>query len=586
MMDADSFTRYVASFVEELVSSGVEKVVISPGSRSTPLAILMAEHPSLTCYINIDERSAGFFALGIAKSQNKPVALLCTSGTAAANYYPAIVEAHYARVPLVVLTADRPHELRDVGAPQAIDQLHMYRNYAKWFVDLALPEENQSMFRYAKTIAARAVGTATANPAGVVHLNFPFREPLVPNTSLPDLWTKLDNRGTYLHMAKSNSLISNEELDSISHLLNRHSNGVIICGEHENDNIASEILALANHLKFPILADPLSQLRAGKFNPHFVVESYDSLLRDSEIQKVLKPTVVIRFGAMPVSKPIMQMLKNNPDIIQIVVDNSGVYRDPTLNASYFITCDEVIFCKELINKIEQKPINAYYQAWHEANHIFWKRIDEELQQTTEMFEGKVVKELQTYLPSESNLVVGNSMPIRDVDTFFGHTDKDIKLFANRGASGIDGVVSTALGISVEQTNPTYLLIGDLSFYHDLNGLLAAKMNQLNIVILLINNDGGGIFSFLPQSKEEKHFETLYGTPIGLDFSKVVNMYHGHYIKTESWEDFRVSLLESQTKKGLQVIEIPTDRSTRVKVHRDLLEIVSREIRSVLKNYEG
>jgi 2-succinyl-5-enolpyruvyl-6-hydroxy-3-cyclohexene-1-carboxylate synthase len=580
MNETDSFTQYVANFVDELVCSGVEKVVISPGSRSTPLAILMAEHPKLTCYINIDERSAGFFALGIAKSQNKPVALLCTSGTAAANYYPAIVEAHYSRVPLLVLTADRPHELRDVGAPQAIDQIHMYGKYAKWFVDLALPEERQGMLRYVRTVAGRAVGTAATSPAGVVHLNFPLREPLVPNINMPNLWRQQDNRSTYLHIPSASSVLSDDEMDNIAQLVKASSNGLIICGENNDLEFGENVLRLSEHLKYPVLADPLSQLRSGVLKQG-IIDSYDLILKDAELVKELEPKVIIRFGPMPVSKPLMLMLKNNPEITQIVVDQAGVYRDPTLNASHMITCDENVFCQSLINNVEKVQTSNFYESWIGCNEIYWEMVDHSLGKITDMFEGKIVRELQELLPNRCTLVVGNSMPIRDVDTFFGHTNKDISIIANRGASGIDGVVSTALGTSVVTTKPTYLLIGDLSFYHDLNGLLAAKMHNLDLTIILINNDGGGIFSFLPQSNEEKHFETLYGTPIGIDFSKVVDMYNGSYKKVESWEDLHTYFGTIGESKGLKVIEIPTDRKTRVKVHRELLDHVSQEIRKVL-----
>ncbi|MGM7720723.1 2-succinyl-5-enolpyruvyl-6-hydroxy-3-cyclohexene-1-carboxylic-acid synthase [uncultured Metabacillus sp.] len=577
----DTFTRYVASFVDEMVSSGVEIAVISPGSRSTPLAILMAEHPKLTCYINIDERSAGFFALGIAKSQKKPVALLCTSGTAAANYYPAIVEAHYARVPLLVLTADRPHELRDVGAPQAIDQLHMYGNYPKWFVDLALPEEKPGMFRYARTVAARAVGIAVTSPAGVVHLNFPFREPLVPNISLPDLWSQLDNRETYLHIPHTSSYLGEKEIGTIASIIQGSTDGLIICGEHHDDAIIKEIERLSDHLKFPVLADPLSHLRGRCKKAQGIISSYDSLLKDPVLGGKLKPKVVIRFGAMPVSKPLMLMLKNNPEIIQIVVDQAGIYRDPTLNASYLAACNETFFCETILNMVNEKPESRFYQAWIKSDKVYWDMIDHSMEQTQEIFEGKIVWELQKLLSEGSTLFVGNSMPIRDVDTFFKQDQKDITILANRGASGIDGIVSTALGVSAGINRQTYLLIGDLSFYHDLNGLLAATRNQLDLTIFLINNDGGGIFSFLPQSNEEKHFETLYGTATGLDFSHAVKMYNGIYQKIENWDELHTAFHAIQKNNGLKVIEIPTDRKTRVKFHRDLLDHVSQEIRKVL-----
>lgn len=582
MKTGDTLTRYVANFVDELARLGVAEVVISPGSRSTPLAILMAEHPDLTCYINIDERSAGFFALGMAKCNKRPVVLVCTSGTAAANYYPAIVEARYSRVPLIVITSDRPHELRDVGAPQAIDQIQMYGHYPKWFVDVALPEEQVGMFRYVRTIAGRAVSIASAHPKGVVHLNFPFREPLLPKLTLNDLWSTTEERTTYLHTTLGEVILKKEQMEMLVQLVNRFSKGMIVCGEQNDPDFITEVNKLSEKLKFPILADPLSQLRAGKHKKQGIIDGYDSILKDPELVNELKPEVIIRFGPMPVSKPLMLLLKNNPDIVQIIVDSSEEYRDPTLNASHLITCMPHYFCKELVNLIQAKEFSDYYNKWLLSNQVFSERIDHELHKINELFEGKVVSELQQLLPDGSRLFVGNSMPIRDVDTFFRNHDKEIEIIANRGANGIDGIVSTALGVSVDHKKPTFLLIGDLSFFHDLNGLLVAKMNQLNLTVILVNNDGGGIFSFLPQSKEEKHFETLYGTPTGLNFSKVVEMYEGKYVKIESWNEFRDYLTNEWNNSGLQVIELATDRMTRVKIHRELLDHVSQEIRKVLK----
>ncbi|MCV9888987.1 2-succinyl-5-enolpyruvyl-6-hydroxy-3-cyclohexene-1-carboxylic-acid synthase [Metabacillus halosaccharovorans] len=582
MKTSDSLTRFVASFVDELTRLGVNKAVISPGSRSTPLAMLMAEHPKLSCYMNIDERSAGFFALGLAKEKKKPVVLVCTSGTAAANYYPAIVEARYARVPLIVLTADRPHELRDVGAPQAIDQLQMYGNYPKWFVDVALPEEEVGMYRYVRTIAGRAFAISASYPAGVVHLNFPFREPLIPNLGLPNLWEAEDDRPSYLHTIQGLPQLAKSQIKDIADIMKGISKGLIICGEQNDSEFITTVKELSGKLKYPILADPLSQLRTGKSDKRGIIEGYDSILKDPEMINILKPELIIRFGPMPVSKPLMLMLKNNPDITQIIVDPSEEYRDPTLNASHMIVCNHTKFCEDLSGILEERVSNQFYDDWILSNTIFQDMIEHKLGHINDLFEGKIVRELQHVLPDGSCLVVGSSMPIRDVDTFFRNTDKEIRVLANRGANGIDGVVSTALGISAVSTEPAFLLIGDLSFFHDFNGLLAAKMNNLDLTIILVNNDGGGIFSFLPQSKEEKHFETLYGTPIGIDFSKVVDMYQGEYEKINSWDELHTYFQDKWSNRGLKVIEIETNRTTRVNIHRELLDHVSQEIRKVLK----
>ncbi|WP_273125186.1 2-succinyl-5-enolpyruvyl-6-hydroxy-3-cyclohexene-1-carboxylic-acid synthase [Bacillus weihaiensis] len=579
-MNGDSFTRFVANFVDELARKGVEHVVISPGSRSTPLAILMCEHPMLKTYVNIDERSAGFFAIGLAKSIKKPVALLCTSGTAAANYYPAVVEAYYSRVPLLVLTADRPHELRDIGAPQVIDQIQLYGKYPKWFVDVAIPEENEGILRYVRTIAGRAVGIAMTKPAGVVHLNFPFREPLVPNLKIENLWGTYENRQEYLSTTIGTQTVNSLQLQAIIEVIKGTQNGLIVCGDQQDSTYKQQVIQLSASLKYPILADPLSQLRTGH-KENGIIDCYDTLLKDPEIAEKLKPDVIIRFGAMPVSKPLTTLLRNNPQITQIVIDPSGSYRDTTLNASHIVLCEEATFCETLVKSIEEKAMTPFYQIWLKCHELHRTLLKQALLPITDLFEGKIVNEIQRVLPSESRLMIGNSMPIRDIDTYFRNTPKKIDLYCNRGANGIDGTNSTALGLSVDRSKPTFLLVGDLSFYHDLNGLLAAKVNQLDLTIILINNDGGGIFSFLPQSNEERHFETLFGTPIGLDFSKAVDMYGGEFHSMTSWDQFHQYFSEEWENHGLKVIEIKTDRKSRVKVHRDLLYHVSQEIKKAV-----
>lgn len=582
MSQSDPLTKYIANFVDELARSGVEDVVISPGSRSTPLAILIAEHKKLTVHLSIDERSAGFFALGIAKVQKKPVALLCTSGTAAANYYPAIVEAHYARVPLLVITADRPYELRDVGAPQAIDQINMYGKYAKWFVDVAVPEETPNMLMYIRHIASRAVSTTIAKPFGVVHLNFPLREPLLPNLELQDLWSQGNGREQYTTSFPSYQSLHNDEAIKLSQLLECFSKGLIVCGDMDSEQSAHHIIELSDHLGFPILADPLSQLRAGEHNKKMIIDRYDTLLKDPTIMNHLKPEVIIRFGAMPVSKPFMLMLKNNPDIVQIIVDDAGGYREPTLNGAYIVSSDETLLCKQLIEMTEKKVESTFSKDWILANELCSNRLNKETAQISDLFEGKIYTALQEVICNKCTLVIGNSMPIRDIDTYFGNTDKEIHVYGNRGANGIDGVVSTALGISLKADEPTVLIIGDLSFFHDLNGLLMAKLHDINLTVLLINNDGGGIFSFLPQSKEEKHFETLFGTPIGLNYEKAAELYDGSYKKIGNWDQFDRFFKTIEERKGLHIVEVPTNRHTRVEVHRELLQLVSQEIKKELR----
>ncbi|HZG61711.1 MAG TPA: 2-succinyl-5-enolpyruvyl-6-hydroxy-3-cyclohexene-1-carboxylic-acid synthase [Anoxybacillus sp.] len=580
-MSHDHLTLYVSAFVDELTKVGITDVIVSPGSRSTPFAIVMAEHPDIKVHMNIDERSAAFFALGMAKAKRKPVALLCTSGTAVANYLPAVVEAYYARVPLIVLTADRPHELRDVGAPQAIDQLNIYGKHAKWFVEMALPEGSREMLRYARTMAARAAAMAMTAPAGPVHLNFPLREPLAPNVN-EQTWAQIERKEpSYIQVSIGKRTLEREQFQFIYERLAGVEKGLIICGEIDKPHFAEAVVKLAETLNYPILADPLSHLRSGTHSKEYIVESYDAILKTETAMHTLMPEVIIRFGAMPVSKPLTLMLKNNTAIEQIVVDGDGGWREPTLNASYMIHCDETDFCNRLVELAQPKKKQSdWAKLWQDANKMA-KTALLEAGKDEEMFEGRVFIELSYLLPEKSILFVGNSMPIRDADTFFMATDKNIRVMANRGANGIDGVVSSALGASVTG-DPLVLVIGDLSFYHDLNGLLAAKMHQLNATIIVINNNGGGIFSFLPQAKQEKHFESLFGTPTNLQFEHVVRMYDGNYTKADTWDEFRKSVTSSFSTAGLHVIEVCTSRQENVKKHRHLWENVSLEISKLLQ----
>ncbi|WLR55960.1 2-succinyl-5-enolpyruvyl-6-hydroxy-3-cyclohexene-1-carboxylic-acid synthase [Mesobacillus subterraneus] len=579
MSHQEGLTAYIAAFVAELSKTGVEDVVISPGSRSTPMALVMAEHPDLRIHIQVDERSASFFALGIAKATSKPVALLCTSGTAAANYYPAVIEATISRVPLIVLTADRPHELRDIGAPQAIDQIHLYGKNVKWFVEMAPPEKTEDMIRYARTVCGRAAATASSNPQGPVHLNFPFREPLIPSTD-ENMFELPERVGGYVEIETGHFSLSDQTFAAIREDIASYSKGIIVCGQLDNSEFTNEVIALADKLQFPIIADPLSQLRSGNHDHQHIIDAYDAFLRNEDAKESLKPEVIIRFGAMPISKALTIFIKENRTARQFVVDSGAGWREPTMSASEMLYCDEALFCKKIGEAPARPGQSDYLHNWLTVNELAKQHLSS-ISKVEELSEGKLFQQLTEMLPEGSTLFVGNSMPIRDLDSFFLLNKKNIKVMANRGANGIDGIVSTALGIaSVSQ--PCYLVLGDLTFYHDLNGLLASKLYNIDINILLINNNGGGIFSFLPQAKEPKHFEKLFGTPLDLDFSHVVEMYNGKYDLIKDWDHFSETFDQNRRVGGLKVMEIRTTRDSNMMEHRDLWKSVSREITTLLK----
>jgi 2-succinyl-5-enolpyruvyl-6-hydroxy-3-cyclohexene-1-carboxylate synthase len=574
-----SLTAYLAAFVAELVQTGIKDIVVSPGSRSTPMAMVMAEHPEIKLHIHVDERSAAFFALGIAKATNNPVAILCTSGTAAANYFPAIVEARYSRVPLLVLTADRPHELREVGAPQAIDQIHLYGQHVKWFADMALPENSNEVIRYARTICARAAAIAAQAPAGPVHLNFPFREPLIPKLD-EDIFQLEERPKGYVNVRNGDLTIPDEAFKEIALKLEGYKNGIIVCGNIADDMFAQTVTDLSATLKFPILADPLSQLRSGNHQQENIVEAYDTFLRNEDAKTYLKPDVILRFGAMPVSKALTIFLKENHQAEQLVIDGAGGWRDPASLSTEMIFCNETIFCEKLLAVAEPRMSVGFLEKWQKVNNLT-KANMALIKDSQNLSEGRMFYQLAEMLPEGATLFVGNSMPIRDLDSFFLNNHKSIKIMANRGANGIDGTVSTALGAAL-YSQPLYLVLGDLTFFHDLNGMVASKLYGIDIRIIVVNNNGGGIFSFLPQAEHPKNFELLFGTPLNLEFEHSVTMFNGNYTKVKDWEHLGKLMNQSTANKGLNVYEVVTNRDSNLTQHREFWRIVSEEISNFVK----
>jgi 2-succinyl-5-enolpyruvyl-6-hydroxy-3-cyclohexene-1-carboxylate synthase len=585
MTHEQTLWAYIGAFADELARQGVGHVVICPGSRSTPLALMLARQENLRIWTLVDERSASFFALGLAKASGNPVALVCTSGTAAANFYPAVVEAHYARVPLLVLTADRPHEVRDVGAPQAIDQTRLYGVHAKWFMDMALPEATPEALRYIRTVAGRAVATAQSGPAGPVHLNFPFREPLVPapvDAAPPALVSTPD--AAYVQATAAPRVAPPELVNALAAECATVERGLIVCGPQDDPALAPAVAQLGRALGWPVLADALSGVRCGAHDLRFVVDAYDAFLRDDAWISAHAPERVLRFGAMPTAKPLLLYLQRNPTARHILVDGGDGWNDPTLLAAEVIHADGELLCASLVGALEAAdtlPRHTTWAAdWVQANQATRRVLSAQLAEVGELAEGKVFAELAELLPASSTLYIGNSMPVRDLDTFFPATEKDIRILANRGANGIDGVVSSALGASVASDGPLVLVIGDLSFYHDMNGLLAAKLYNLDATIILLNNDGGGIFSFLPQATgtEAARFEQLFGTPTGLDFRPAVEMYGGQFRRPATWAAFRQDVRDGIFGRGLTVIEVRTDRARNVAQHRALWPAVSAALR--------
>lgn len=564
MVEQRVLTDHVMRMTNTLLQTGVKEVVISPGSRSTPLAYAFASSDEWQTYMQVDERSAAYFALGLAKASGRPVVLLCTSGTAASNYHPAITEAFYARVPLIVLTADRPHELRGVGAPQAIDQLNMYGKHVKFSVDLPLAEDNEELDWFLERHVNRAVSVALTKPMGPIHLNIPLREPLLID------FDRKPKTSTFVERIHGEIELTSFQKQSLTKLITNAESGLIIAGELPNGFDKNAFWDFAKRLQWPVLCDPLSNLRSEVPADcrSLCITHYDAILKSESFQLKAVPDTVIRFGTQPVSKPLSLFLKKHRPEVFVTVDESPEFRDSLGVVTHHLQCS----MESVFDVPVQQETNSYKELW--------SSVDELAETVTRRYEGIagdegiIVKTLFDMLPDGSDLISGSSMPIRDVDTFFCKTEKDITLFSNRGTNGIDGVVSTAFGVEAARNRPTYLLIGDLSFLHDVNGLIVSRFHKTNVTIVILNNDGGGIFSYLPQSTVENHFEELFGTPTGLTFEHIGAMYNTQYAAVHTVEEFKAELQKEKTK-DVRIIEVFTSRPVNVKAHRtywkDLIE---------------
>lgn len=561
-----SLTEYVHTIVQTLVQAGVQDVVISPGSRSTPLAYAFSQTKEIQQYIQIDERSAGYLALGISKAKQRPVVLLCTSGTAAANYFPAIVEAHYARIPLIVVTADRPHELREVGAPQAINQIQLYGQHVKWSVDFPLADNHTETLPFIERHTSRALSIAQSAPRGPVHINVPFREPLLLD------FTYQTTESLFIGSAPGEMVASKKSEETFNEAIRNTKRGIFIVGELQGDVDFEAFWTFAQATKWPVLVDPLSQLRTSIPDGcrDLVIDQYDALLKSENFKQAMVPEVVIRFGPQPISKPLSLFLKSIAPKIYITIDEDPLFRDSLGVVTHHIQSSPQALWKP-IEMIQSSEILA---GWVRGNEIASKHIDAYIVQQND--EGAFAGLLFNELKNHSDLIASSSMPIRDVDTFFNKTSKDIGIYANRGTNGIDGVVSTAIGIQLARKRPATLLIGDLSFLHDVNGLLVTRFHETDLTIVVMNNDGGGIFSYLPQASEETYFESLFGTPTGLTFDSIAKMYNTEYFSIQTKEEFQKAL-NTPKESNVRIIEVHTNRQKNVVTHRQLWTTITEEL---------
>lgn len=553
-------TAYAQILVDELARAGLKHVVISPGSRNTPLVLAFAKHGGITAHSLLDERGAGFFALGLAMATGEAVAVLCTSGSATANYFPAVVEARQTRQPLIVITSDRPHELRDSGANQTIDQVKFFGSYPLWSVDMPLPEAQPSALfvRYLRTTANRAIATANGTPKGVVHLNVPFRKPLEPTPVATDtLDTPADalpRDGAYTRVRVGRAALDDASLAELADVLRAEAQGLVVCGTNTPYEAHGAIVALARHLGYPILADGTSGLRFGYTEAGVLVGGYDNFL--AHLDASYAPRLVLRFGDLPTSQALGNYLEaTRPDVWHISGD--GRWADDMHRVARFIIADEACTCQALQAHLPTRAMSAWAGKWlaHEART--WARIDAEMQ--ARWFDGAAVYHALGALPSGASVFVGNSLAVRHLDQFGRPTARALHAYGNRGASGIDGNLATATGIAYAHRGAPHLaILGDVTLYHDLNSLLVAGRVGVAVVALVLNNNGGGIFRRLPIRDYEPTFTEHFITPHNLRYEGVAGAFGWGYQRAHDLESMARAMYSALTAQSSVLIEVFTD----------------------------
>jgi 2-succinyl-5-enolpyruvyl-6-hydroxy-3-cyclohexene-1-carboxylate synthase len=538
----------VQAFVDELVRCGLRHVVTSPGSRSAPLTLTLAGRPELDAVSVLDERCAGFFALGMAKATGQPVAVTCTSGTAAANLHPAVIEAWEARVPLIVLTADRPPELREVGAGQAIDQVKLYGSAVKWFVEVGTHEPYRETPIHHRALACRAYWTAAGDRPGPVHLNFPFREPLAPVPEPLDEgdWEGRADGRPWTELRDHTAAPHADDVQQLAARIAAERRGAIVCGATSED-VAEPAARLAAACGWPLLAEPTSGVRCGPHDRSHVVAHYDVLLRIEPFAAEHAPALVLRVGDMPASKPLRAWTAQAP---QVVLDPHAAWHEPTRRAELLLRSAAAPTLDALAAAVELRaPRDGgdWLTSWRAAD----AEVPPALAAAPDQFEPKLLAALEPELPDGAIVWLSSSMPVRDVEAYFPQSPKQLRFLSNRGANGIDGVVSSAAGAALATGAPTWLLTGELALLHDIGGLLAARRAGAGLQVVCVNNGGGGIFDFLPVAEHADHtlYEEHIATPVSVDLAALAP----------------------------EVRELRTDRRSNVEAHRAVVEAVAARL---------
>jgi len=593
---------WTETFAEELANLGVKYACISPGSRNTPLTLAFASNKRIKSYLLIDERSCGFFGLGLAKATNTPVVLVSTSGTATAEFYPAIIEAHQQRVPLIICTADRPPELLDCGANQTIRQDNLYSNHIRWFFNVGVPEPTYERLKHIKSIARRAYSETIVVNRGPVHLNFPFRKPFEPFIYTDEISEDIIQeikKAEPAHIPELKNNVIKNRLSEISHIVEFFKTGqkalIVIGPDNKDSGFIEKCTELACFLHIPILADGASQFRNGANDKENVFVNFEGYLRSEAYSQFLQPDLILHFGRTVTSKGLELFLEDS-SAVRYMINEFGDWYDPSNKSIASLSVKPQEFCEMMLSIVKSEriePNNKWLNLFKDAEAVSENIKLTLINEAPFPFEGRIINETISMMPLDSALMISNSMPVRDLDYFSPKTGNNIDLYFNRGASGIDGITSTALGISEASQKPTILITGDLAFYYDLNGLLTSKKYSIPLVVILINNNGGGIFEMLPISRYDEYFRDYFVAPHNLDFSYFVKGYGGNFTNIHTWEEFRSGFHSALEHKGLSVLQINTDskKSAQIrkeywtKIDEQLINNTDNAIRLFLKDQE-
>ena len=574
-------TLWARALVEELQRGGVREVVVAPGSRSAPLALAAAEAaPELRTWVVLDERVAGFFALGLALESGSPAAIVVTSGSAGTHLFPALVEAWASGVPLLALTADRPWELHGFGAPQTMPQEGLFGRFVRASERLALPEPSSTAFRHLRAVVSRAVATASARPPGPVHLDVPFREPLAPVPDAPPPAgldaEALEGRpgAPFVRMVAPSSLPPAAELEAVRRRLAAAERGVVVVGPRaRSDRLATAVRALAASHGYPVLAEAASNVRWAPGQP--AVSHLDLLLRNEGWALSARPDLVIRLGGGLCSRRTSEWLDASGAEV-VLISEGGQPVDPQHRAGLVLEGDAVGICEALAAATAPRRA-TWADGFVRADARAEAALASALASEPRLTEPGVARAVVAALPAGARLILGSSMPVRDVDAFAPAPPGPVRVLANRGLNGIDGNLSTALGIAAASGAPTVALVGDLAFLHDLGALVHARRAGVRLTVVVVDNDGGGIFSFLPIAGTTERFEALFGTPHGTDLAGAAALGGGRFLRAETPAELSTAL-ESAGAPGLTIVDARVvDRATNVQVHHALGAAVARAL---------